>query len=54
MASCLSLEVGGWEGVTEVSSAEHLLVLQPVEAGRTRVATRSQGGLLVKRVLGFF
>lgn len=30
--------------------AEHLLVSQPMEAGRTRVATGSQGGLLVKRV----
>jgi len=60
-----SLEVGGWEGVVktegavEVFSAERLVVLQPVEAGRTRVAARSQGELLVKRarlqnVLGRF
>lgn len=31
-------------------SAEHHLVSQLVEAGRTGVATHSQGGLLVKRV----
>lgn len=37
-------------GDMEVFSAEHLLVSQPGEAGRTRVAARSQGGLLVKRV----
>lgn len=47
------------EGAMEVFSAEHLLVSQPVEAGRTRVATRSEGGLLVKcvrlqNVLGCF
>lgn len=47
VASCLSLQVGGWEGdmeiegAMEVFSAEHLLVSQPVEAGRTRVATTS-------------
>lgn len=41
------MEMGG---AMEVFSAEHLLVSQPVEAGRTRVAALSQGGVLVKHV----
>lgn len=41
------MEIGG---LMELFSAERLLVSQPVEAGRTRVAARSQGGVLVKRV----
>lgn len=41
------MEMGG---AMEVFSAEHLLVSQPVEAGRTGVAALSQGGVLVKHV----